>query len=618
VYVAPLEAVVDEVGTEPPGRQSVQSLAELVANMVTAGSSADSAAAPPALRPVLERALESGSGYATPTAFVQAAREAIAEQTGRPPVGRRRGAVVGGAVVAVAAVASVAGLVLTRSDESPPSAQAPARPAGPVAATIPLGHGPRSLAIGFGSVWVATADGTIVEVDPTAERVVGAPIRFGPANPNSNLTVRAGAGALFVLDGAAGTATRIDPVRRRVTTRVRVGQSLDGATVQDGVLWVTRSTAENVRPARSELVRFDARRLRQIGKPIRVDAIPYDIEVQAGTAWVTSVAEGTVTRFDARTGKTRAVRVAGQPIGSALRGETLWVPDAVGGLVLALDAVNLKLPKDVVRLTRAPYSAAATDDAVWVTAQDQHGSNFLYRIDPDRRAVAGRPVPLGPGTGWVSAGEGALWVGTNAKNALLKVVPATPPPDLLSPPATPGPAKIVNGPLAPGSLRTGSFAAPFSVSLQEPGWLAFAAAPDVVAIGRFEALNSYVEIAIPRQLFTADGSSRRVRSEEQILDLLEANRRISTGPRARTTLGGRPATRVSLTALPRDDYPSICPEACAFLFGAEGTSFAIHRSIPTTLFVLTHRGKVVVVLQFMGGERARAQTSALLRSLRFR
>jgi hypothetical protein len=618
VLIAPLESLGERA---PGGSRSVasHSVARLLASMLTGREDADVDAAPAVLRPVLERAFAVESPYQTPGALLQAAREAIRDRTAPRRVGRRNEILLGGVGAALVAAAIVAALLLTGSDDSTPTTPAAPRAAGHIAATIALGHGPRSIAVGFGSVWVATADGTLVEVDPKAERVVGSPIRFGRADPRTNLTVRAGAGALFVLDGSAGTVTRIDPARRRITARVRLGPSLDGATVSDGMVWITRSTPENVRPPRRELVRLDARRLSPIGKAVRVGSIPLDVEARAGTAWVTSVGEGTVTRFVAATGNTRSVRVATQPVGSALRGATLWVPDAAGGVVVALDAGDLELPKHLIRLTRAPYSAAATDDAVWVTAGDQHGAVFLYRIDPERHAVAGLPIPLGQATGWVSAGEGALWVGADARNALLKIVPATPAPET-APRDAPGgsPATISNGPLAPGKWTTGRFAAAFDVSISESGWLAYGTAADFVDIGRFADPDAHVEIAIPTQLFTAEGSSKRVQSVNQVLELLEANGRITTTSRVRTTLGGRPATRISARALPSDDYPTFCPESCAPLFGAEGLTLALQESVPTTVFVLRHRGKVVVILQFARGARALAQTSALLRSLRFR
>lgn len=604
----------DGVADSTPSR----SVATLITSMVTGDESGDVSRAPEALRPALERALAPAAGNESPTTVVRDARLALAERSGR----RRRLRFAALAAAAVAVVVTGGLLVqrqLTDSDESTPAAQPVASKSARIAATIPLGQGPRSLTTGFGSVWVATGDGTVVQVDPRAEQVVGAPIRFGRADSDSNLTLRAGAGALFVLDGSAGTLTRIDPVGRRVTGRLRLGPSLDGATVQDGVVWVTRSTPESVRPARSYLVRVDARRLRTIGKPIGVGPVPLDVEAQGGIAFVTSVGDGTVTRAVARTGTTTTVRVATQPVGSALRSNTLWIPDYLGRTVVALDANDLDVPTQLIRLTRRPMSAAATADAVWVTADDQRGSTFLYRIDPRRYAVVGRPILLGTEVGWVSAGAGAIWVGTNAKNALLKIVPTTPTPEAAPRPEGPGTAnEIVGGPLAKGRSTSGPFAAPFDLAVPTQGWLAYGFAADSIDFGRFTEPDTHVEIVIPKQYFTADGSSVSVRSPRQLIDLLEANPTIVTGPRVRTTLGGRPATRMSVTVPASDDYPTICPAPCAFLFGAEGLSIAVERPNPTQLYLLRHRGKTVVIVQTEQSDRSFETTSALLRGLRFR
>ena len=253
-YVAPLMTMASRTTDGVADGSPSRSVARLLTSMVTGDESADISRAPEALRPALERALALDAGHESPTTVVRDARLALAERSGR-----RRRLRLGALVAAGIAVVIAGGLLVQRqlaeSDDSTPAAQSTPQKSARIAATIPLGQGPRSLTIGFGSVWVATADGTVVQVDPKAEQVVGAPIRFSRADPDANLTLRAGAGALFVLDGSAGTLTRIDPVGRRVTGRLRLGPSLDGATVQDGVVWVTRSTPESVRPARSYLVR---------------------------------------------------------------------------------------------------------------------------------------------------------------------------------------------------------------------------------------------------------------------------------------------------------------------------------------------------------------------------
>jgi streptogramin lyase len=614
-YVAPLGPTARESAALEPDVAPAVSVARLLNSMVTGDERTDPSAAPEALRPTLERALAADAAPESPTAFIRDARLAVAQHARR----RRKRRVLAVGFVTIAAVVScgaVLGWQLAGSDDPMPLAQSIA-PAARIAATIPLGQGPRSLAIGFDSVWVATGGGTVVQVDPKTEQVVGAPIRFGRADPQANVTLRAGAGALFVLDGTAGTLTRIDPVDRRVTGRLRLGPLLDGATVQEGIVWVTRSTPESVRPARSYLVRIDARRLRPIGEPIRVGPVPLDVEVQGGTAWVTSVGNGTVTRVSAETGATKTVRVGTQPVGSALRGDTLWVPDYLGGAVVPLDIHDLGLPTQLVRLAHPPISAAATTDAVWVTAGQQPGATVLYRIDPRTRAVAGRPISLGTDIGWISTGAGAIWVGSSAKNALLKIVPTTPAPEGSPSPDGSASKRIVDGPLAKGLLASSGFAAPFDLTVPARGWVAYGAAADAVEVGRFTDPNTHVTILIPKQYFAADGSSLDVRSPRQLLELLQANPSIVTGPAVRAKVGGKPATRLSITVPASNSYPTICPAPCAILFGAEGLSLSVERPSPTRLYVLRHRGKTVVVMETTSGGSF-GTTSALLRGLRFR
>ena len=164
----------------------------------------------------------------------------------------------------LAVVAVVVALVASGEEEQPARAQTSSvnTPAGRVTARIPLNAEPGSVAAAEGAVWVATRDGTVLRVDPVRDEVLGAPIRFMPPRRGENVTVRAGAGGVFVLDGSGGRVTRIDPRSGRVTGRVRLGGTLDGATVADGSVWVTQTARDGL----GHLVRLDPGSLRTVSR----------------------------------------------------------------------------------------------------------------------------------------------------------------------------------------------------------------------------------------------------------------------------------------------------------------------------------------------------------------
>ena len=72
---------------------------------------------------------------------------------------------------------------------------------------IKVGHRPRGVAVGEGSVWVANAgDATVTRIDPTG-RIAGKPIKVG----QDPIGIAVGAGAVWTANFRAGTVTRIRP-----------------------------------------------------------------------------------------------------------------------------------------------------------------------------------------------------------------------------------------------------------------------------------------------------------------------------------------------------------------------------------------------------------------------
>jgi hypothetical protein len=230
---AALEALLEAPRTNG-GPGATAALGQMLAAMTTGGSEASSV--PSSLRPVVERAARPG-GYASPGEVAAAARVAVPRaRAGRP----RRALIAGAAVLAVAGAVAAAIASLAGDDPEATTAAAASAPAARIAATVDVGGVARAVAVGGDFAWVARDDHRLVRVDLRTNRVTGTPVAFGAKTAaNSNSTVRAGAGAVWVMHASGREVWRIDPHSLRVTGRKRVRSPLFSAAVSGRELWTS-------------------------------------------------------------------------------------------------------------------------------------------------------------------------------------------------------------------------------------------------------------------------------------------------------------------------------------------------------------------------------------------
>jgi hypothetical protein len=398
--------------------------------------------------------------------------------------------------------------------------------------------------------------------------------------------------------------------------------------VSDGVVWAARWEPRGG-GAKAELVRIDAATLRPIGRRVPIpkarligpDAV--DVEAAGGVAWVTNGGYGTVMRYDSATDAATTVKVAGSLVDGALRDGTLWVPDAAGGALVPLDARTLGLPKAVLH-TDYPLSVANGADALWVEAERTNtgpgGPTRLYRVDPRRHTLVGRPVEMGSDLGWIVAGLGAVWVRSGPKQALLKLVPTSPVPAPRPVARTEGPpTPLAAGPLRRGDWVAQSFAVPFTFSVASPGWIAIQNRDDAVELARADSPGAQVLVAAPAQAFAPSGRVTAVRTPRQTLGLIASNPHLAVGPRRQTTFGGLQATTVTLRVRPTRRYPAFCSAPCVALFGFPGYTVGPEGAGVSRLWVLRHAGRVVVALAGPDAQTTNPEVlTELVDTLRFR
>jgi YVTN family beta-propeller protein len=235
-----------------------------------------------------------------------------------------------------------------------------------VAATIRVGARPCSgLAAAFGSLWVPNCgDQTLTRVDLKSGAVT-ATIKTTIANSEGSIV--AGAGSIWILTDAKGTLARFDPATNTLVAEVYVAAGSYGLAYGEDALWVTsseRNTVTRVDPATNLIV-----------ETIAVGKTPRFIAAGDGAVWSLNQGDGSVSRIDPATNKVVATIDVGVP--------------GPGGDI------------------------AVGEGSVWVTAFEYP----LSRIDPSTNAVVqqftgkgGDAIRVGLGSVWLSNLEaGTVW-----------------------------------------------------------------------------------------------------------------------------------------------------------------------------------------------------------------
>ena len=190
---------------------------------------------------------------------------------------------------------------------------------------IPL-PGARLAAVGDGQVWVATASGLVVSINPDAHRVTGR-VALGTEPSDMDLD----GSSVWVALPTADRVTRIDRATRRVTARISVGTRPAEIAVGAGGVWVVNAddrTVSRIDPATNE-VRGAAISL---GKDVQ------DVVATSTSVWV-SAADGTVTRLDPATGLVvgQPLQAGSAPLRLAADGDRVWVASVTDRTVQRID-----------------------------------------------------------------------------------------------------------------------------------------------------------------------------------------------------------------------------------------------------------------------------------------
>jgi len=116
-----------------------------------------------------------------------------------------------------------------------------------------------------------------------------------------------------------GPIAHIDPQTNGVLGQADISQhSIGGIAVgTDGTVWATDLT-------QNSLWEIDATQNSPVTS-FAVGSNPIGVATGAGSIWVANGGDGTVTRFDPRTHRTRTIRIGGSPNRVAFASGLVWV-----------------------------------------------------------------------------------------------------------------------------------------------------------------------------------------------------------------------------------------------------------------------------------------------------
>jgi hypothetical protein len=287
-----------------------------------------------------------------------------------------------------------------------------------------------SIAVGFGSVWVGMGNGDVVRRDVRSGRVVARlhdghtafvhdiVVAFGSVwalsrqvtriDPRRNLardvrgirspsavSIRAGAGAVWVADAGRREILRIDPISARLIARIRVPGRLWGLAAGSRslvVTWAPTKGAVTWPQGIRVLQLLDPRTNKLAGPSVR---LPCDAGIAVGrhAVWTLNTCSGVLARRDPHTLKIRwqrAMHVLSQS--PLLAFGSLWL--ARRGGALRVDPTTLRIEAVIpVRSVMVVAGSGAVwgFDAGWVDRRPT-----LRRIDPRTNRVVGLAIRFGP------------------------------------------------------------------------------------------------------------------------------------------------------------------------------------------------------------------------------
>jgi DNA-binding beta-propeller fold protein YncE len=145
---------------------------------------------------------------------------------------------------------------------------------------------------------------------------------------------------------------------------------------------------------------------------------PVGLASTGSAMWVVSASAGTLTGFDARTGrKLHQIQVGATPLRATFDGKLLWISVFGAGKVVAVDPRSGKIVRTVA-VPGQPEGIVSAFGAVWVVRQQ---ARKLTRISP--AGTVGPSYPLGSEPRLVTASGTNLFVADVTDGTITRIDP---------------------------------------------------------------------------------------------------------------------------------------------------------------------------------------------------
>jgi streptogramin lyase len=195
---------------------------------------------------------------------------------------------------------------------------------------------------------------------------------------------------------------------------VRVGALPTDIAVTQGRAWVPSAgsdeliaISDRVRPAREATYRASTGALR--------------VSTEGLSIWLAGAIGSGITSVDPLFGgeaKRHRIPVAGDTVDLAVGRDAVWVSNGAAGTVTRVDPVSDRALGPPIRTGRFPTALAVGTHDVWVV---NSGDGTLARVDPRENLVVGRRVPVGRDPQDVAIGFGSVWVANRGDGTLSRI-----------------------------------------------------------------------------------------------------------------------------------------------------------------------------------------------------
>ena len=393
---------------------------------------------PKELDTVLTRALakEPGRRYRSAGELVAATRSALRLGDAIPAVpARRRWLIPAVAAALLAGVAVIAALLLAGGSSglagvSPNSVGVIDSASGELVDAVQVGIDPLAIAHGAGGVWVANVeDETISRIDPQTRQLVRTGIAVGDY-PSDVIT---GAGDVWVALGATAELVRVNAEQNTTSEPVSaVGDRAGGCGAPQASLAFGADSVWFLCEGGSEFGRFDPRTSKAQRLAVECDLATFsesrvpqytDIAFGLDKLWITDAAGNEVLALDPVVCREpKGVTVGARPAAVAVGGSSLWVTNLDADTVTKVDLVGGAPDTSTFPVGEGPVDVAVDENGVWVVNQLDR---TIMRLDPETGDVEAT-VALGNVPERVAVGDWFVWVTVRAPEGELESDAVTP------------------------------------------------------------------------------------------------------------------------------------------------------------------------------------------------